>query len=386
MGVTYETPKILLYTRIKKGPFYRASRRHGVKAYSVYNHRYHPRYYDDPINEYWKLIEGVTLWDVGVERQIEITGADAFEFTNFLVPRDLTKCKVGQCKYTVLCAEDGGIINDPVLLRLGENHFWLSLADSDVELWARGLAYFSGFDVHIEEADVGPVQIQGPNSKDVVRDLFGEQVLQVPYYHLWETKLEDMDVVVSRTGYTGEVGYEIYLKNASQDAIKLWDTILDAGEPYEMAVTGPNHIRRVEAGMLSYGADMDLNTNPFEVGLDWMVNLDQQADFVGKESLRRIREQGISRRLVGVEIRYDPILDFIEDYWRVSLRQEGETVGYVTSAFYSPRLEKNIGYAMLPTEYTEPGTKLVVRTEAGETTAKVVEKPFIDPKKDIPKK
>ena len=169
--------------------------------YSVYNHMYHPRHYGDPVAEYWQLLEGVTPWDVGVERQVEITGRDAFAFTNMLVARDLAKCEVGQCKYVFVTAPDGGIINDPVLLRLGEDHFWLSLADSDVLLWALGVAHGARVDVTIREADVGPVQIQGPKTKDVMVELFGEDVLEVPYYFLRRYELEGMPVLVSRTGY-----------------------------------------------------------------------------------------------------------------------------------------------------------------------------------------
>jgi glycine cleavage system aminomethyltransferase T len=201
-----EHPEILLYSRIRKSPFFYASRRHGVAMYSVYNHTYHPRHYGDPVAEYWQLLNGVTLWDVGVERQVEITGPDAFAFTNMLVARDLNKCEVGQCKYVFVTAPDGGIINDPVLLRLVENHFWLSLADSDVLFWALGVAHGSAFDVTIREPDVGPVQVQGPRSKDVMVDLFGDTILEIPYYYLRPYQLDGMDVLVSRTGYTAELG------------------------------------------------------------------------------------------------------------------------------------------------------------------------------------
>ena len=176
----YQDPRILLYPRIRKSPFFYASRRHGVQMYSVYNHTYHPRHYGDPIAEYWALLEGVTLWDVGVERQIEISGPDAFDFTNLLVTRDLSKCKVGQCKYVFLTDQHGGIINDPILLRLEQNRFWLSLADSDVLLWARGVATPAGMDVSIEEIDVGPVQVQGPKSFALMRDLLGDAVAEIP--------------------------------------------------------------------------------------------------------------------------------------------------------------------------------------------------------------
>src|SRR5438874_2848123 len=183
-------PEILLYSRIRKSPFFYGSRRHGVAMYSVYNHMYHPRHYGDPVAEYWQLLEGVTLWDVGVERQVEITGPDAFTFTNMLVPRDLHKCEVGQCKYVFVTADDGGIINDPVLLRLGENHFWLSLADSDVLLWARAVAMRTEMRVEIREPDVSPLQVQGPKSKVVMQALFGERVRDLSYYSFFETTLD----------------------------------------------------------------------------------------------------------------------------------------------------------------------------------------------------
>src|SRR5512132_1922564 len=179
-----EHPEVLLYSRIRKSPYFYASRRHGIQKYSFYNHMYHPRHYRDPVEEYWELLNGVTLWDVGVERQVEITGPDAFTFTNTLVPRDLNKCEVGQCKYVFVTSPEGGILNDPVLLRLDENHFWLSLADSDILLWAWGVAHNAGLDVTIREPDVGPVQIQGPRSKDVLVELLGESVLDIPYYFM----------------------------------------------------------------------------------------------------------------------------------------------------------------------------------------------------------
>src|SRR6266699_3420195 len=350
---------------------------------------YHPRHYGDPVEEYWQLLNAVTLWDVGVERQVEITGPDAFTLANMLVPRDLNKCAVGQCKYVFITAQDGGIINDPVLLRLGENHVWISVADSDVLLWAMGVAYNSGLDVTISEPDVGPVQIQGPKSTEVLVDLFGDGVLDFQYYFLRDYELEGMDVVVSRTGYTSEIGFEIYCRGASRNAEKLCEIVLEAGKAHGLAVIGPCHIRRIEGGILAYGADMWLDTNPYEVdlGYEWMVDLEQEADFVGKEALRRIKEKGISRKLVGVEIggaglgSYNDgsMIDFFPVYGN------GQRIGKVTSACYSPRLEKNIGYAMVPIEHGELGTELEVERPDEKTSAVVVRRPFIDPEKEIPK-
>jgi aminomethyltransferase len=388
-----EDPRVLLYTRIRKSPYFYASRRHGVAMYSVYNHMYHPRHYGDPVAEYWHLLNGVTLWDVGVERQVEITGPDAFTFTNMLVPRDLNKCKVGQCKYVFVTAPDGGIVNDPVLLRLGENHFWLSLADSDVLLYAQGLAYHSGLNVTIREADVGPLQVQGPRSKEVMSALFGASVLDIPYYYCAEYDLDGLDVVVSRTGYTSELGFEIYLRNASRDAVKLWDKVIAAGEPYDIRPIGPCHIRRIEGGILAWGSDMGLDTNPFEVGYgyeaSWMVDLDQEADFVGKEALTRIRDEGIDRKLVGLDIGGSALGSYndgsMPDFFPVFDERGAAPIGKVTSACYSPRMERNIGFAMVPIECTALGTRLRVERPGESVDATVVEKPFVDPEKVTPK-
>jgi len=376
-----DNPGILLYTRIRKSPYFYASRRHGVARYSVYNHTYHPRHYGDPVAEYWNLVNGVTLWDVGVEKQIQIKGKDAFELTNMIVPRDLNKCAVDQAKYVFITSPDGGILNDPVLLRVEEDEFWLSLADSDVNLYAMGIAAAKGMDVTVQEIDVAPVQIQGPNAKKVLTELFGDRILDVPYYGLMKADLDGMSVVVSRTGYTGEVGYEIYLLDASKHGVKLWDTVLE--------VIGPCHIRRIEGGILAFGADMWYENNPFEVGYHytWMVDLDQEADFMGKAALKRIKAEGVSQKLVGVDIDGEPLGSYIDnemlDFFPVSAG--GNEVGRVTSACYSPRLERNIGFAMLPIEHTELGTSLEVQTPKAKVAATVVAMPHWDPTKEIPK-
>src|SRR5215210_5735745 len=392
LRIPYDTPRIHMYTRIRKGPFFYAHQRHGVQSYTVTNRQYHPRHYDDMLVEYWKLVNDVTLWDVAAERQVEITGPDAFTLTNMLTPRDLNKCSVKQCKFALNTDVDGGVINNPVLLRLGENHFWLSVADGDVLLWAKGVAAASGHDVQIREPDVVPVQIQGPKSRDVMVDIFGDQILDLKYYWMDEFDLDGMDVVVSRTGYTGEVGFEIYLRNASRDGLKFWDTMLSYGKPHDLAVIGPSQIRRVEAGILSYGSDIALDNNgysdyhflnPFEADLGYTVELDQEADFIGKEALKRIADEGVSRKVVGIELDCDPLVGYIEDYLQVV--DDGSQVGQVSSAFWSPRLEKNIGYALVPIELADLGSGLTVRMETGEFEATVIEKPFIDPRKETVK-
>jgi len=381
MSTSFNMGSIQRGARLRRSPFFEATLRHGCTGYTVYNHMLLPIGYDSLEAEYWKLLNDVTVWDVSVERQVEITGADAFAFTNLLTPRDLTECKVGQGKYVVITGEDGGIINDPVLLRLGENHFWLALADSDLLLWAKGVAYRSGMDVEISEPDVSPVQVQGPKSKSVIEALFGLGAVNLAYYWFVETDLDGIPVIVTRTGWSGEVGYEIYLRDGSRGD-ELWERIMEAGKPHGIAPTGPSDIRRIEAGILNYGIDMTLDTNPFEVGLGWLVDLEQASDFIGKEALRQVAERGVTRKLVGIEIAGDAI-ELNMTRWRVI--SDDIDVGTVTSAVYSPRLERNIGFADVPVELAAPGTGLTVETPNGTAAAVVVKKPFVDPAKEIPK-
>jgi glycine cleavage system aminomethyltransferase T len=326
----------------------------------------------------------VTLWDVGgAERQVEITGPDAFTFTNMLTPRNLNKCAVGQCKYAFITDQHGGIINDPVLIRLEENHFWLSLADSDVLLWCRGVAINAGLDVHISEPDVGPLQVQGPKSKEVMTDLFGADILDVPYYYMVRRELDGMPLVITRTGYTGELGYEIYLSDASRHGVKLWDALLEAGEPHGLVPIGPSHIRRIEGGILAHGCDMTIDENPYEVGYGykWMVELEQDQDFIGREALRRIHDEGVTRKLVGVEIGGASLGAYndgsMPDFFPV--RAGGEIVGKVTSACHSPRLDKNIGFAMVSVEHSAEGVELEVERPEETVEAVVVDRVFFKP-------
>lgn len=368
--------------RLRRTPFFEATQRYGAKGYTVYNHTLFPICFADLEEEYWHLINDVTLWDVAVERQVEITGPDAFKFTNLLTPRDLSRCAVGQGKYVVITADDGGVVNDPVLLRLGENHFWLALADSDVLLYARGVALNSGLRVTLTEPDVSPLQIQGPKAKPVVQQLFGDAVLGLKYYWFLETKLDGIPVVVTRTGWSGEVGYEVYLRDGSRGD-ELWERIMEAGKPHGIHPTGPSDIRRVEAGILNWGADMTLEDNVYQAGLEWLIDQDKSADYIGKAALARIKQEGVTRKLVGIEIAGEP-LAFNPAKWPVSAG--GKTVGRVTSAIWSPRLKKNLGYAMLPSSLTAVGSEVQVQIPgAGSRSARVVVKPFVDPKKEIPK-
>jgi glycine cleavage system aminomethyltransferase T len=365
--------------RLRRSPFYEAEQRYGPKGYTVYNHMLFPIRFDELEAEYRHLLEHVTLWDVAVERCLEISGPDGFRFTQLLTPRNLAECAVGQAKYVLVTAPDGGILNDPVLTRMDENRFWFALASSDVLLYAKGLAAYAGLDVVLREPDVSPLQIQGPKSKDVVRDLFGEEILELQYYFFTETELSGIPVVVTRTGWTSEVGYEIYLCDSARGG-ELWDLIMEAGRPYDIRPTGPSDIRRIEGGIFNWGADMTYENNPYELGLDRLVDL--EVDCLARDALRRIVDTGVSRKIVGVDLDGDrfPTLNFVK--WPVTRR--GERVGQVTSAVYSPRLERNIGYAWVPVELAEHGTQLDVESEWGARQATVVPMPFWDPEKRIP--
>jgi aminomethyltransferase len=270
---------------------------------------------------------------------------------------------------------DGGIVNDPVLLRLAENHFWLSCSDSDLLLWAMGVAVNSGLEVEIGEPDVSPVQIQGPKSTGVIAALFGGSVTLAPF-QLVETELDGVPVVVSRTGWSGEVGYEIFLRDARYGD-QLWQRVLEAGHPFGISVTGPSDANRVEAGILAYRSDMDLGTNPYELGMERFVDLEAPADFIGKAALMRIREQGVTRTLVGIEIAGDPLPQPFTARWPVS--RGGSATGHVTVAVHSPRLSKNIGYAMVGVGNSALGTRLELQAPWGCTEAVVAEMPFITP-------
>jgi glycine cleavage system aminomethyltransferase T len=369
----------------RKSPYFEATKRHGCKSWGLYNHMLLPTLYDDPVTEYEALLHHVTVWDVAVERCVEITGPDAFELTNAITCRDLTTCAVWQCKYVLLTAADGGIVNDPVLLRLGEDRFWLALADSDALLFAAGVAAGRGYDVDVREADVAPLQVQGPRSKDVIAALFGEGVRDLRYYWCTEAEVDGIPVVVSRTGWTGEVGYEIYLRDPARGD-DLFERVMQAGDPFDIRVIAPSEARRIEAGIFNYGSDMRIEDTPYHVtGLERLVELDQEADFVGKDALRRVRDEGVDRKLVGIEIHGDPMTDegALNDFWPVLA--DGGRVGRVTAGAWSPRLESNVGYAWVPIALAAVGTALEIASPRGTLAATVHELPFVDPRKDIPK-
>ena len=344
---------------------------------------YIPRDFGDPEQNFWNLINDAILCDVSVERQVEIIGADAEKFVQYLTPRDVSKCAVGQCKYILITNENGGILNDPVLLRLGENHFWLSLADSDILLWAKGVALNSGMNVQICEPDVSPLQLQGPRSKEIINALFGPKVSELRYYRLTKFTYQEIPLVVSRTGWSSELGFEIFLCDSSKGK-KLWDLIMDVGTPLGLRPGHTSTIRRIEGGMLSYHADFDANNNPFEMGLDRLVNLEKKTDFIGKKALLAVKKAGISKKHIGLVINMEPLESPNKEYW--SIEKDGKIIGKVTSAVYSPRLKKNIALAIVEKPFASLGLDLSLIIDGSKVQAKIVTIPFYDPKKKIAKK
>ncbi len=367
-------------TQVRKSPYSDAALGWGAKGFSVYNHMYIPRDFGDPIQNFWNLVNDAILCDVAVERQVEITGPDAAKFTQYLSCRDLSKMQVGQCKYVLITDQNGGIINDPILLKLGANHFWLSIADSDVLLWAKGLAVNSGMDVHITEPDVSPLQLQGPKSREVLRAAFGDAPTELKYYRFMEYDWDGIPLIISRTGWSSELGYEIFLRDGSAGD-QLWEHLMSVGEPLGLKPGHTSSIRRIEAGMLSYHADMTLENNPFEFRLDRLVDLEMAADFVSKAALNRIKEQGVSRYFVGLRISGAALIGSNDTHWPVL--EDGCKVGYVTSSVHSPRLRQNIALAMVAKQVSAIGTQLEVELASGRRTCEVVPIPFYDPQKTL---
>jgi glycine cleavage system aminomethyltransferase T len=326
--------------------------------------------------DYRSLVEGVSIWDVGCERQVEITGPDAAGFTQYLVTRDVNLMQPGQARYTLVCQDDGGILNDPVLLRLAVDRFWLSLADSDILLWAKGVAHGSSFHVSLREPDVSPLQVQGPESTDLMRRVFGESTDDLGFYRFFETALDGVPLVVARTGWSGEMGYEIFLRDGSRGAW-LWDRLFSAGADLGVRAGAPNNIRRIEAGLMSYGTDMDSSMNPWEVGLERFVDLDSTDDFLGRSALARVALRGPERRRIGLVIAGDPIRQGPIRWWPVAL--QGKEVGFVTSAVWSPGLERNIAYCLIASDVAE-ATTFHVSLPDGRRQAERAVIPFVDPR------
>jgi aminomethyltransferase len=365
----------------RRSPFFEATLRDGCTAYDIYNHMYLPGYFADPVEEYWHLVNDVVIFDVGVERTVQVQGPDADRLIDMLTCRDLTRCAVGQGKYMIVTAPDGGIVNDPVLLHVDEDTWWMQLADSDAGLYALGVATAAGMDVEVSYPEAYPMQVQGPRSVDTLARLVGDAIYDLKYYWCARFDAGGIPVLISRTGYTAVPGFEVNILDASRGT-ELWDAVLAAGEPFGIRPAIPSMIRRLEAGIFNYGSDMTLENNPFELmGMERLVE-EQPQDYIGKDALERIRREGVTRKLVGIDIDGDEIGFDPTDFWPV--HHGGTRVGKVTDAVWSPRLERNIGYVWVPIELSAPGTELDIESEHGPLKGRTAEIPFVDPSKEAP--
>lgn len=360
------TFEISIGCNIRKSPFFDATVADGIRSFSVYNHMYAPAHFGDPVGEYQALLDGVVMWDVSCERQVELAGPDADKLASYLTTRDISGTAIGQGRYVPLCDYAGNLINDPVLQKLSDVCFWLSLADSDILLWAQAIAAEKGMDVTVREPDASPLAVQGPKAEDVVADLFGEWVRRLKYFWFKETELDGIPILLARSGWSKQGGFELYLRDATRGS-ELYERVKSAGAAYGILPGAPSDIERVESGLLSYGADARFGVNPFEAGLGNFVDLERDDDFVGKAALQRIAKAGTGRRRVSFVIDGDTI-EGITEWVDVVLGED--VVGAVTEAVYSPRFGKNIAVGMLATGIPDDESQL--QTDLGDGRRSVV--------------
>ena len=364
-------PLIFFSRRVRETPYEKRVIEHGATAFTVYNQMPLATLFGSLEEDYWHLREHVQLWDVACERQVEVRGPDALRLVELATPRDISACRIGQCVYAPLCDETGGIVNDPLVLRLGEDRFWISIADSGVLLWLKGLAAGAAMDVTVFEADVDICALQGPGADAVMQPLVEMDVRTIRFFRFVDTRIADIPVVIARSGWSGQGGFEIYLKDPSR-GLDLWDAIWKSGQEHEIRAGCPNLIERIESGLLSYGNDMTLANNMFECGLDRFVTLGKGAEYLSRNALDRVAAEGVSKRLAKVEIDGGPA-PALRATWPVTAK--GNASGYVTSAAWSPRFETNVAFAMVPVEHAGAGARLSVDVdgEPDARAARVVE-------------
>ena len=371
----YNTSKVVFSPRVRKSPYFNSTIKYGATAFSVYNHMYMPVTYDGTLEDYKKLLDGVQLWDVGVERQVQIKGPDAKSLAQFLTPRNIKNCSIGQAMYTPLTDFKGNLINDPVMLRVDEDCYWFSVSDGDLLLWAQAIAAGYKFEVDVDEPDVSPLQVQGPNSTKLMTKVFGDWINDLSFYRFKEINHEGIPMVIARMGYSKELCYELFLQDHSKGD-ELWEILWQAGQEFNISPGSPNIILRLEGGILSYLADIDRTNNPYEVGLDRMVDLDQDDDFIGKDALREICLKGPDKKLIGAEIHGDPLAIFNAEHWPVFINNKN--VGSMNAMVYSPRLNKNICYTILDIEHAKSGQEITISAPDCELKAVTVDLPWLE--------
>lgn len=366
------TPILSISRRTRSTPFTRRVEEAGVKGYTVYNRMLLPTFFRSVEEDYFHLREAVQIWDVSCERQVEVTGPDAARLLQLLTPRDLSKLAIGQCYYVPMVDETGGMLNDPVALKLAEDRFWISIADSDLLLWVKGLAVGMKLDVRVTEPDVSPLGVQGPKAEETLVGVFGEAVREIKFFRFAPMRLNDLDVIVARSGYSKQGGFEIYLQDSSQGEV-LWDAVMEAGKPHDIHAGGPNLIERIEGGLLSYGNDMTRENTPFECGLGKFCKSVGEIECIGRDALAKEQAEGSARQIRGLRMAVKDLPAIVAP-WPVYVA--GQWAGQVTSSAWSPRLETRVSIAMINKEFWDTGTMVTVETPVGPRPGEVVQLPF----------
>tara|TARA_B100000029_G_scaffold510757_1_gene603042 strand:- start:2144 stop:3262 length:1119 start_codon:yes stop_codon:yes gene_type:complete len=355
------TSDLNMSPRIRRTPFTDRVEECGVSGFTVVNHMLLPKSFQNSIEEdYWHLKSNVQLWDVSCQRQVQVSGRDAEILVQKMTPRLIKNMKPGQCFYIPIIDEDAGMINDPVLLKLKKNTFWISIADSDVLLWAKGLATGLNLEVQIEEPKIYPLAIQGPKSEDLMALLFGDKIRSIKFFNFDTFEIFGKQHVIARSGYSNQDGFEIYF-NGFDEGNDLWDKIWNAGYQFNISPGCPNLIDRIEAGLISYGNDFTNANNPFECNLDNFCSNENSHEFIGKDALERIKKEGIKKKIRGIVFDGDPCLSSNKTFPVLSPDQI--KIGEITSATYSPRLKKNIGLSMILKEFWNDDQKVTVQTQ-----------------------
>ncbi len=370
---TANMPLLSLNNRVRRTPFTRRVEAHGVKSYSVYNHMLLPTVFNSMEADYHHLKRNVQVWDVSCERQVAVRGPDATKLVQKLTPRDLSKLKIGQCYYTPMVDAQGGMLNDPLTLKLADDHYWISIADSDLRLWIEGIANALGLDVRVDEPDVSPLAVQGPKSDDLMAQVFGDEIRDISFFRFRVLPFEGRELIVARSGYSKQGGFEIYV-DSEEVAEPLWDALFARGRDLNVRAGCPNGIERIEGGLLSYGADITRADTPFECGLGKFCAQVDDIDCIGRDALRRAHAEGLHRQIRGLMIDGDPITA-CRERWMVSAN--GNAIGDVRSAVWSPDLGVNIAISMIEASHWETDTHVEVSTSDGQRMATVCALPFI---------
>jgi len=359
--------------RLRGTPYTSRIEKQGATAYTVYNHMLLPAAFGSVEDSYHHLKEHVQVWDVAAERQVEISGKDSAKLVQLMTCRDLSKSKDGRCYYCPILDDTAGIINDPVVLRINENKWWISIADSDVILFAKGLAIGNKFDVNIVEPNVDIMAVQGPKSFKLMEKVFGEKITKLKFFGFDYFDFQGDKHLIAQSGWSKQGGYEIYVEN-TQSGLKLYDYLFEIGKEFNIKPGCPNLIERIESALLSYGNDMDNNDNPYECGFDKYINLDSDVIFLGKEKLKKIKSEGIKRKLMGVKLDLDSIsltgsLNLTDD--------QNNIIGELRSACYSPYFKKVIGIAMMKKSHWNVDQKVKASINGDICSGKVCDLPFI---------